>query len=139
MNLDVNSKDVIRLILQFMKESNLSESLKSIQSESDVVLNTVDNMEQFVEDIQLGRWDSVLTQVNNLKLSKEKLIFLYEQIILELLENGEKELAKEFLLSSEPMLYCKTEQPERFLKLEHLCKRIYFNLNDAYETGRLVY
>ena len=60
---------------------------------------------------------------------------LYEHIILESLEMGERDLARELLRTTEPMLMLKADQPERYLKLEHLCQRPFFNASDAYEMG----
>jgi WD40 repeat-containing protein SMU1 len=136
MNIEIDSKDVIRLMQQFMKENGLLESLRALQTETDISLNTVDNLESFLSDIHNGKWDSVLAQVSSLKLPSEKLILLYEQVIFELLEIGERELARELLRNTEPMGTLKSLQPERFLKLEHLCQRPFFNATDAYEMGR---
>lgn len=60
---------------------------------------------------------------------------LYEHVILESLEISERDLARELLRNTEPMNMLKTEQPERYLKLEHLCQRPFFNAADAYEMG----
>jgi hypothetical protein len=46
-------------------------------------------------DIHMGRWDSVLSQISSLQLPKEKLMAIYEQVVLELLEARENDLAKE--------------------------------------------
>lgn len=43
----------------------------------------------------LGRWDSVLTQASTLRLPREKMISLYEQVALELIESREIDLARE--------------------------------------------
>eukprot|EP01036_Dinobryon_divergens_P047571 gene47571-63780_t len=118
--MEVDSQDAIRLILQFLKENNLTNSMRALQSEANVSLNTVDNLEAFVSDIHNGRWDAVLNQVSSLQLPKEKLIALYEQVILELIEFREISLARELLRTTEPMKMLKLEFPEKYLKLEHL-------------------
>ena len=96
-------------------------------------MNTIDNIESFRYDILHGKWDSVLTQTASLNLPIEKLIFLYEQIVLELLEVSERELAKNILRSSEPLMILKSKHLERYLKLEELCKRNSVNESDLYE------
>lgn len=70
----IESQDVIRLVLQFLKENNLSDSMRQLQLESGVALNTVDSTEAFLSDVRYGRWDAVLLQVESLKLPAEKLV-----------------------------------------------------------------
>lgn len=60
---------------------------------------------------------------------------LYEQVVLELLEAGERDLAKSILRSSEPLVALKSSHLERYMKLEHFCQRPVFNPSDAYEMG----
>ena len=89
----------------------------------------------FISDIHNGKWESVLPQVSSLQLPKEKLSALYEQVVLELIESREVELAREILRTTEPITLLKQEFPDRYLKLEHLCQRPTFNSSDAYEMG----
>ena len=79
---DVDAKDVIRLILQYLKENHLSASFAALQQETGISLNTVENTELFLSDIQFGRWDRVLQQIQDMNLPTEILINLYEQIKL---------------------------------------------------------
>lgn len=74
MTSEIDSKDVVRLMLQYMKENNLITAMHALQTETGVCMNTVDNMDTFVRDIKLGRWDTVLAQVSTLQLPQDKLI-----------------------------------------------------------------
>ena len=80
MTLEIESKDVIRLMLQFCKEHALSKTFDALQQESQVTLNTVDSAEAFVADVHDGRWDAVLAAVTTLSLPSAKLADLYEQV-----------------------------------------------------------
>jgi len=77
---EVEASDVIKLILQFCKENNLHRTLHTLQSESQVAMNSVDSMENFLSDVTQGRWDSVLPQAAGLQLPQDKLLALYEQV-----------------------------------------------------------
>lgn len=55
--------------------------------------------------------------------------------MFELLEFGERDLAKELIKFSEPLLVLKASHPERYLRLETFCKRPFFNATDVYEMG----
>jgi WD40 repeat-containing protein SMU1 len=60
---------------------------------------------------------------------------LYEQVVFELLEAGERDLAKVMLRTSSPLVALKSSHLERYLKLELLCKRPFFTPSDTYELG----
>lgn len=60
---------------------------------------------------------------------------MYEQIVLEMLELRENDTAKAILRNTEPMNKMKLEEPERYLRLEHLMQRQYFDPREAYPPG----
>jgi WD40 repeat-containing protein SMU1 len=74
------TNSVIKLVIQFLRENNLSSTLSTLEKESNQSLNTVEDKAKFTQDILDGRWDVILKQVNHLGLSNEKLFDLYEQV-----------------------------------------------------------
>ncbi|KAL4435070.1 hypothetical protein ABPG77_003895 [Micractinium sp. CCAP 211/92] len=130
--LEIEATDVIKIILQFCKENSLLESFNAIQNECQVSLNTVDSIETFVSDINNGRWDLVLPQVAALKLPRAKLEDLYEQVVLELIELRETDTARAMLRQTQVFARMKADDAERYLRLEHLCNRAYFDARELY-------
>jgi hypothetical protein len=136
MALEIEARDVIKIMLQFCKENSLNQTFQTLQSECQVSLNTVDSVETFISDINSGRWDSVLPQVSQLKLPRNKLEDLYEQIVLEMIELRELDTARAILRQTQVMGVMKQEQAERYLRMEHLLVRSYF---DPHEVWKLYY
>lgn len=68
------------MVIQFLRENNLNKSRSTLEQESSISLNTVENKAKFLQDIIDGRWDIVLKQVSQLGISNEKLLNLYEQV-----------------------------------------------------------
>ena len=56
------------------------------------------------------------------------------QVVLELIEVREVDLAREMLRSAAPLQLLRTEEPERYLTLDSLAQRPVFDTNAAYGT-----
>mmetsp|Transcript_5015 Transcript_5015/g.8741 ORF Transcript_5015/g.8741 Transcript_5015/m.8741 type:complete len:514 (-) Transcript_5015:429-1970(-) len=134
-SLEIEASDVIKIILQFCKENSLQESFNAIQNECQISLNTVDSLETFVADIQQGKWDVLLPQIAQLKLPRAKLEDLYHQVVLEMVELRETDTARAMLRQTQVFQHMKKDDPERYMKLEHLCSRTFFDPRDVYQNS----
>lgn len=132
MSLQIEATDVVRILLQFCKENNLRNSFAAIEEECQITLNTVDSIDAFVSDINNGRWDAVLSQVARLQLPQKKLQDLYEQVILEMTEAKELDVARSLLRQTEAMQLLRQEDEKRYLRLENVMGRIQVDASDLY-------
>ena len=134
-SVQVNAQDLVRCILQYFRENNLTRTLECLQEESGISLNTVDSVDGLVGDILQGKWDLALTQLHSLSLPRDIIVPLYEQVVFELLGSGERDLAREFIRTTPALSSMQRENTQRYLRLEHLCQRPAFDSSLVYEHG----
>ena len=85
---DIDSDQVIKVIVQYLRENNLNKAAQSLQDESQVVLGAVDNVSEFTNDILAGRWERVIANMGYLSLPDDVTQDIYELIYLELIDHG---------------------------------------------------
>ena len=90
----------------------------------------MDNLPTFLADVNNGRWDSVLSQLSKTKLPTPILEDVNEHVILELIELRETDAAKSLLRQAPTLQSMKLESAERFVRLEKLCNKTYFDAQE---------
>lgn len=133
---EIEAKDVLKILLQFLKESQLQSSFAALQDEFGVTLNTVDDADEFLRHVKEGKWDKVLLEVSNLKLPAAKLQALHELIVLELIELREVETARSLLRQSEALNLLRSENEDKYLELEKACNRTIVDARTLYGESR---
>jgi WD40 repeat-containing protein SMU1 len=114
-------------MLQFLKENNLTNAFQTLQQESGVLYNTLDDKTSFTQAIKSGQWDIVLKQISQLTLHVRKRVDLYTQIILELAQLGEKTAARAILRDTDAMHWLKENMPEKYIFLETILSKSTFD------------
>lgn len=118
--LEIDLTDVLHLIQQFCLENNLLSSFQALQNESKVSYTAISSVQDLIHNIHTGKWDLVLAQCEPLSLSADCQVDLYEQIVLELIEEREVALARSILRGSKAMNLLRERDGERYLRLEYL-------------------
>lgn len=138
--LEVDTGDILRLIMQFLREQGLVRSLAALQDEADVSFNIVDDLPAFTADVLAGRWDVLLPRVAAMALPPPVLMLLYEQVVRELCEAREGDVARALLRGAMPLLMLQQEEPGRYARLEHLAAAAAagrgWDAGEAYPDGR---
>ncbi|KAJ3373929.1 hypothetical protein GGF31_008814 [Allomyces arbusculus] len=130
--LEIKSEDIIRLIQQFLKENNLQRTLQSLQDETSITLNAAESTDTLRQDILAGRWEAVLRTTRSLTLSNRAQMLLYDQIVGELIENGDRSAARILLRQSDALMRLRDVDLDRYLQLEKLLTTVEFHPRLAY-------
>ena len=57
---EIDNADVVRLVLQYLREAGLASAAAELEREADVRLNALTNKASLVEDVRKGRWEKDL-------------------------------------------------------------------------------
>ena len=121
-SVEIDASDVVRLVLQFLREHGLSSSAAELERESGVLVNAVEAKGRLVGDVRSGNWDAALPALASVELPYEAAAAVHEHACYELCESGEGDVARE-LLRHKTLQKLRGAEPERFLRLERAVGR----------------
>ena len=93
METTLSNTDIILMIMQYLKGSSLNETFAILQRETDVPYNLVRSHEELRTLVLEGQWDKLLSALKDVSLLPGTYAFLYDQLICELCESQEFDLA----------------------------------------------
>lgn len=93
------------------------------KEETGVHLNTVDNPKALSKAIKHGEWDTVLREVNSIELADDIQFTLFEHIALEMVDDGEVDVAHKMMRATRALKELRERQPGRYQRLEAVVKR----------------
>jgi WD40 repeat-containing protein SMU1 len=120
---EIDNADVVRLVLQYLREAGLTSAAAELEKEADVRLNALTNKASLVEDVRKGRWEKALPRLNGLDLPRQASCDLWEHIVRELVSSREPKAAKSVLEGASPLLYLRETDPGRLDALKRLVSR----------------
>ena len=94
---EIDNADVVRLVLQYLREAGLTSAAAELEREADVRLNALTNKASLVEDVRKGRWEKALPRLNGLGLPRQASCGLWEHVVRELVHSREPKAAKTVL------------------------------------------
>ena len=67
-SVEIDSADVVRLVLQFLREQGLARSAAELELESGVRVNALTNRDALVKDVRDGKWAQALPKLASVEL-----------------------------------------------------------------------
>lgn len=113
---------MIRVLLQFLKENSLFGTFDALVQETNIHLNTIENPSQLAAAILDGQWDQVMREVATVELPDSVQGDLFEQVLLEMVEQRELDTCRK-LLKTRPLRLLQANHPERFTRLDGIVHR----------------
>ena len=138
--ISVSEEDVVKLMMQFCGEKGFHRSVEALHRESGVSKSfeatSTASTGEIGDAITRGDWSRVLLALQSMALPESKVMIVYEQVLFELLESGERTLAKELLMSTKPLSSLQQSNKAHFNKLYALCYTSErWSASEAYDMG----
>lgn len=118
--MEIPSSQILMLIQQFLQENNLTESLTTLQQESKVYYKST----TFLNHFTTGNYLECLRDISTCSINPRILVDLYENIVMDWIEEGQVAGARMLLTQTEPMILLRESDSVRYLELEGRLTRI---------------
>ena len=84
--MDIDKNVAINMILTYLDNNGYAQALHVLEKESEISF--------LLPKIKAGEWEAVLSSLSSVNISEQLLYELYEQIIFELVEEGDAKIGK---------------------------------------------
>ncbi|KAA6396696.1 MAG: putative WD-40 repeat protein [Streblomastix strix] len=122
--MEISGEDIIRIILQFFHENKLDSSYSSLLKETNIDFNSSSTDPQtFINDIKIGNWISVIRQINAMKLPQLIVFDIMEEMILELIDLHEHEVARRIIQKNTSLQAMLKVDQQRYNKIIELVQQ----------------
>jgi len=133
--MEVGTDDIVRVLLQFLRESGLHSTHATLTKETGVHENLLQSKSELKENILKGQWMSVLQKLASSSLPEETMWLLYEEVFISLISSGDVSAAKSLLINCEDLLELKLNNGERFDKLQEMTYNKHSRYLDYYRNS----
>ena len=122
--MEVDKNVVLNMIYTFMEDNGYIQALNLLQKES--------GFQYLLPKIQNGKWEAVLASLSRINLSEQLLYELYEQIIFELVEEGDAKIGL-ILLQQPGVQRLRETHQDQIKKLISLCSQSNIDMQVIYD------
>ncbi len=118
--MEVDAEEVVRVVLQFLQESNLQDAFVALENDAGVKLSLVADVSSLKDAIKQGHWAKAMNVLGKQRvtLDDELAWQIYERIVGDLVNAGEQAAAQELLAKSKELAAIKMRDGERFDALQ---------------------
>lgn len=116
--MNIDHKEVLKIILQFLHENNYNLSFETLLQESKLEFNFSQEPQKLRAEVIKGDWDTVLEKIRNYKFPKQEIFNLHEKIGMDLIDQGKMNAAKFIISKLEKQVDLTTDKENKILKLK---------------------
>jgi hypothetical protein len=118
--LNLSQSDLLQLLAQYLQQANLLQTLDALGRETDLKFNFVSSKLEIRNMILEGSVVDLLERMKNWDLSEDCTLKVYILVFYQLLADDETDLAKNLMVSAQPLIGLRDSDPQFYLQLSEM-------------------